>query len=234
MSQITYVVQYKGEARKNYGHYAELAFDTRKRIRRDFQYRIESEKDPQKKKEVYELMEAQIKDPSLFNSGIVNERAEKNLLTVTDSNKAEWFNELAPKDLPKIGKDAFMSDTGEKPIVYVDLDDNILYVDEHWDGSANNGFDDFQSYLPEGWAYKEMTSAAMMERYKHTKLPQHAQLALAQKYEKMGYPVAAIYGSGDIPMGKVPSSNPKGWHKEPVNHALASKGIKVGKARVKR
>jgi hypothetical protein len=81
----------------------------------------------------------------------------------------------------------------------------------------------------------------MMERYKNTKLPQHAQLALAQnlhnlnvRYEEMRYPVAALHGSGDIPMGKVPSSNPKGWHKEPVNHALASKGIKVGKSRVKR
>lgn len=33
---------------------------------------------------------------------------------------------------------------------------------------------------------------------------------------------------------KIPSTNPKGWHMEPVNHALASKGIKVGKNRVKR
>lgn len=33
---------------------------------------------------------------------------------------------------------------------------------------------------------------------------------------------------------KLPSMNPKGWHKEPINHALASKGIKVGKSRTKR
>jgi hypothetical protein len=32
----------------------------------------------------------------------------------------------------------------------------------------------------------------------------------------------------------IPSTNPKGWHKEPINHALASKGIKVGKNRAKR
>lgn len=33
---------------------------------------------------------------------------------------------------------------------------------------------------------------------------------------------------------KAYSTNPKGWHMEPVNHALASKGIKVGKNRMKR
>lgn len=29
-------------------------------------------------------------------------------------------------------------------------------------------------------------------------------------------------------------SKPQGWHNEPINHALASKGIKVGKSRTKR
>jgi hypothetical protein len=33
---------------------------------------------------------------------------------------------------------------------------------------------------------------------------------------------------------KLPSQNPSGWHNEPINHALASKGIKVGKSRTKR
>jgi hypothetical protein len=46
--------------------------------------------------------------------------------------------------------------------------------------------------------------------------------------------VKNIGGNFEIDLSKVPSQNPKGWHKEPINHALASKGIKVGKNREKR
>jgi hypothetical protein len=33
---------------------------------------------------------------------------------------------------------------------------------------------------------------------------------------------------------KQPSQNSKGWHNEPINHALAGKGIKMGRSRVRK
>jgi hypothetical protein len=65
-------------------------------------------------------------------------------------------------------------------------------------------------------------------------------LKKAEKIENASHmpevlPTKSTKKSGlNLGKAKLPSQNPSGWHREPINHALASKGIKVGKSREKR
>lgn len=58
--------------------------------------------------------------------------------------------------------------------------------------------------------------------------------AILHESELEGRGVTPSKFKGKWSQPKLPSQNPSGWHNEPINHALASKGIKVGKSRAKR
>ena len=166
MSVVTIITKYKGQYKKGIVHYAQLFLDIQKRFRSELRFAEQNIKRMQKNDpnadvsydlERIDYLKRSLENPMVYNSGIVNERHQKRMDTVTPQNALMFVNELTPVD----NKYPRYSDTGNKPLALIDFDAKIFWIDEKL-----NDFAHYKYTLPEGWRYKPTTWQSMEVRYK--------------------------------------------------------------------
>lgn len=158
MSHVTVVTKYKGKVKKNEVHLSQLLLDVKKRLKQELRWtRKWAKENPDLYRTDVERLEKNLLNPRTYNSGIVQARISNDMMTVTPQNKIKFVQELTPVDDPY----PRWSDTGQKPLAYVDFDTNTMWVAE-----KINTFADYKYTLPPGWTYKKATWQTLEKRYK--------------------------------------------------------------------